>query len=104
MSQIFKSEMEFTPSPHAISRGYSIYAAYFMWYCLGYIGLHNFYLKRFFHGLINSTLFTVGFLTIPQKFGAIFLATLAVLLIIDFIHLPGLIKDKNSEILRGSDT
>ena len=99
MKQLFKSEMQIISSPHTLPQGYNIHAAYLTWYCLGYIGAHNFYLKKFYRALLQSTLFTVGFLTIPQKFGILPLSILAIMLIVDFIRMPGIIKHKNHQIL-----
>lgn len=100
MTKEFRGVLDVEKSLHTMPSGYSIEPAYLLWYCLGYIGAHNFYLKRFFHGLINSTLFTVGFLTIPLKFGVIPLSILAILLIIDFLRIPKIVKRKNIELIR----
>lgn len=99
MPQMFKNEMEVEPSIYVTPGGYSVHAAYFAWYALGYIGAHNFYLKRFYPALIQSTLFTIGFLTIPQKFGIFPLLALTVLMIWDFIHIPKWVREKNAQFM-----
>lgn len=104
MPQMFKNEMELNPSIYVTPGGYSVHAAYFAWYALGYIGAHNFYLKRFYPALIQSTLFTIGFLTIPQKFGIFPLSVLAVMIIWDFIRIPKRVKEKNAQLMEARIT
>jgi hypothetical protein len=99
MDPSFRSELELAESPHELAKGYNIKAAYLCWYSLGYLGVHNFYLKRFTFGIINAFLFTIGFITIPVKIGVIPLAVLVILLIVDFVRMPGIVKTKNLKIL-----
>lgn len=100
MSEKFKGSMDATPSLQSLPNGYDINAAYLLWYCVGYLGIHNFYLKRASMGIIIAILFIAGLATIPIKFGVIPLSIVAILLIIDFVRLPVLVKDKNMELIR----
>lgn len=100
MSEEFKGVIIETPSLQSLPNGYSTHVSYLLWYGIGYIGAHNFYLKRIHLGIIFVILFIVGLATIPVKFGVIPLSILAVLLVIDFIRIPKIVKSKNSEILR----
>lgn len=74
-----------------------------LWYCVGYTGAHNFYLKKFKQGILILVLFLIGIATIPVKIGIIPLAVLAILLILDFIKLPKTVMARNREILRVND-
>lgn len=96
--------MDETPSLKSLPNGYNVNAAYLLWYCVGYFGVHNFYLKRIHLGIIFAILFVVGLATIPVKFGVIPLSVLAVLLIIDFIKIPKIVESKNLEIIRQAET
>lgn len=93
--KFINEELIYPSSENPYSR-YSIEASYLLWYGVGYLGAHHFYLDRIRWAVLYAALFVTGFLTIPYKIGLVFLAILAVFLIVDFIRLPKIVRHKNS--------
>lgn len=72
----------------------SIAAAYVLWFFIGYLGAHRFYLGHVNSGLIQFTLFALGWI---PGFAGWFI--LAIWWLIDAFVIPGLTERRNLAML-----
>ena len=73
--------------------------AYVLWFFLGAIGVHRFYLGRGGSGFAMLALFVVGLLTAAAGIGFVFLAVLGIWALVDLFLIPGMVR-RNQEIIR----
>ena len=82
--------------------------AYLLWFFLGAIGAHQFYLKRYLHGVTMGFLWVVG-LTVAiiggvsneaklATFGTLIWVIWAILCLIDMIAIPSYVNNYNQKI------
>lgn len=64
--------------------------AYVLWFFLGQLGVHRFYLGKTTTGIIQAALTVVGWLTVFIFIGWAFLGILWVWLIVDLFLIPGM--------------
>lgn len=79
---------------------YSAVISYILWFFLGFLGAHRFYLRRVGSGLLQMALHGVGWLTAPIIIGWLFLALWAIWWVIDALLIPGWIREGNTAIAR----
>ena len=73
-------------------------AAYLLWFFLGGIGGHRFYLGRAGSGILMLILFVVGFVTLPIGIGGIVLVVLGVWALVDAFLIPGMIQHHKASV------
>ncbi|MER9628452.1 TM2 domain-containing protein [Mesorhizobium sp. M0296] len=76
-------------------------AAYLIWFLLGGLGVHRFYLGRTGSGIAQLMLFIFGWITLPIFVGAFLLITLAIWVLIDAFLIPGMVQSHKEEVRRG---
>lgn len=65
--------------------------AYLVWFFLGGIGAHRFYLGRSGSGIAMLILFILGWATLALVIGVFFLVALAVWVLVDAFLIPGMV-------------
>lgn len=78
----------------------SVGAAYLLWFFLGTLGAHRFYLGRTGSGLAQLALLVIGWLTAAIVIGFGFLIALVIWWIVDAFLIPGMIEEQKSEVRR----
>lgn len=74
----------------------SIVVAYVLWFFLGYLGMHKFYLRQPLMGIFYCFLFGIGTLTLSILIGWLFIIPLGILWLIDAFTMPLRIVISNS--------
>lgn len=74
----------------------SVVIAYVLWFFLGYLGIHKFYLRQPFMGIFYLILQGIGWLTTPIFIGWLFLGLWALLWLLDAFTMPIRISIMNS--------
>ncbi len=74
----------------------STLVAYLLWFFLGQLGIHKFYLNKTFMGLTYLGLGVLGWATTLFFVGWFFLAVLWIMLIIDIFTIPGSVAKINN--------
>lgn len=77
----------------------STVVAYLLWFFLGWLGAHRFYLGYVTSGLILLALWLVGTVLSVIYIGLIILAIPAVWWFVDLFLIPGLARTRNLEII-----
>lgn len=72
--------------------------AYVLWFFLGTLGIHKFYLRKTGLGILYLILGIVGYSTVWFVVGFIPLAVLAVLLVIDIFTIPAQVIAANQQV------
>lgn len=80
--------------------GKSALLAYVLWFFLGQLGIHKFYLAQPFQGLIYLTLGVIGWLTTGILIGWFLLFPLWLLLLIDIFVIPLRVATLNARLAR----
>ena len=75
-------------------------AAYLLWFFLGLIGAHRFYLGRVGTGILQLLLFGIGWLTMFIIVGFLFLGIVGLWWLIDAFLIPGMIRADKEQIRR----
>ncbi|KPQ08998.1 MAG: TM2 domain [Rhodobacteraceae bacterium HLUCCA09] len=70
--------------------------AYLLWVCLGVVGAHRFYLRRWWGGAVYPVLAVTTFVALFFYLAAIPLFIILVLLLIDAARLPGMVRRANA--------
>jgi TM2 domain-containing membrane protein YozV len=78
----------------------SIGAAYLLWFFLGGLGAHRFYLGKKGSGLAMLALLIVGILTTPVMIGSVMLVALAVWVLADAFMIPGMVQSAKDDVRR----
>lgn len=76
----------------------SVGAAYLLWFFLGGLGAHRFYLGRVVSGAIQLVLFLLGWMTVWIVIGAVPLAVVGIWWIIDAFLIPSMARGHNVEL------
>lgn len=72
--------------------------AYLLWFLLGNLGAHKFYLRQNVMGFVYLALGLVGYATVWFLLGFLFLIPLWVMMIIDLFTIPGRVREVNSHL------
>ncbi|WFU09409.1 TM2 domain-containing protein [Rhizobium sp. CB3090] len=78
----------------------SVGAAYLLWFFLGTLGAHRFYLGRTGSGAAQLILLVLGWLTAYIVIGAVLLIALGIWWIIDAFLIPAMIAEQKEEVRR----
>lgn len=73
----------------------SAVVAYLLWFFLGWLGAHRFYLRRYLSGLIMFALWAVGTLLTVVFVGYIVLAVPVFVWLVDLFLIPGMVQRFN---------
>lgn len=76
----------------------SVGAAYLLWFFLGTLGAHRFYLGRTGSGLAQLALLVIGWLTAAIVIGFGFLIALGIWWIVDAFLIPGMISEQKAQL------
>jgi TM2 domain-containing membrane protein YozV len=75
-------------------------AAYLLWFFLGTLGAHRFYLGRTGTAVTQLLMTIIGWLTVVLVVGIFILIAVGIWLLVDAFLIPGMIRDKQDEIRR----
>jgi len=78
------------------ARGKSLALAYVLWLCLGVLGAHRFYLRRWWGGAAYLLLALLTFVALFFYLAAVPLVVVVVLLLIDAARLPRMVRRANA--------
>ena len=87
--------MEQQAQPVVVRMEKSMAIAYVLWFFLGMLGIHRFYLGRAGTGIVQLLLGIIGWATAMLLIGFIFLIPLWIWLIIDIFLIPGMVRKAN---------
>lgn len=73
----------------------SVIAAYLLWFFLGSLGVHKFYLRQNLAGATYLGLYVLGWLTVWFFVGYLFFGLLAIGLIVDIFTIPSRVDRVN---------
>lgn len=76
----------------------SIGVAYLLWFFLGGVGAHRFYLGRKGSGFAMLALLVVGIITVPIVLGSVLLLILGIWALVDAFLIPGMVQQHKAEI------
>ncbi len=77
----------------------SVIIAYLLWFFLGYLAFHRFYLSRWISGLIFLALMGIGFVLSFVIVGYLILAPMFLWWLIDALLIPGMVSSRNRELI-----
>ena len=78
----------------------NIVIAYLLWFFLGFLGVHRFYLGRVFTGLMMLGFWAGGSVFTFILFGfPIFLAPWALWMLLDLFLIPGMVRAENNAVV-----
>jgi TM2 domain-containing membrane protein YozV len=77
----------------------SVLVAYLLWFFLGWLGLHRFYLGYVVSGLLMLALWGVGTLLSIVYIGYLILVLPILWWALDVFLIPGMARQKNNEII-----
>lgn len=80
--------------------GKSALLSYVLWFFLGWLGVHKFYLQQPFQGIFYLLLFAIGSFTTPIIIGWFILAFWLLLMIIDLFVIPLRVAQLNARLVR----
>lgn len=69
--------------------------AYLLWFLLGNLGVHKFYLRQNFMGFVYLGLGLIGYATLAFLVGLVFLIPLWIMMVIDLFTIPGRVRQLN---------
>lgn len=73
-------------------------AAYVLWFFLGGLGAHRFYLGQTGTAVAQLILFILGWLTLVIAVGFFLLMAVGIWLLVDAFLIPGLVRDQNMAV------
>lgn len=76
-----------------------VWLAYLLWFLLGNLGVHKFYLRQTGMGLVYLGLSALGWATVWFLVGYLFLIPLWILMFIDLFTMPGRVRTVNTRML-----
>jgi TM2 domain-containing membrane protein YozV len=76
----------------------SVGAAYLLWFFLGSLGAHRFYLGRSLSGAIMLILLVIGGITLVIGIGAILLIVVGIWALIDAFLIPGMVAQQKNVV------
>jgi TM2 domain-containing membrane protein YozV len=74
-------------------------AAYLLWFFLGGLGGHRFYLGQTGTAITQLILFVLGWLTLVIVIGVFLLAAVGIWLLVDAFLIPGMIEQQNMKLV-----
>ncbi len=77
----------------------SVLVAYLLWFFLGWLGLHRFYLGYVVSGLLMLALWGVGTLLTFILVGYVILVVPFLWWLLDLLLIPGMARDRNNQII-----
>ena len=77
----------------------SILVAYLLWFFLGGLGVHRFYLGRTTSALVLLGLTVAGVIFSVVAIGALILIVPAIWMLVDLFLIPGMTRDKNNTLI-----
>ncbi len=77
----------------------SILVAYLLWFFLGGLGVHRFYLGRTTSALVLLGLTVAGVILSVVAIGAVILIVPAIWMLVDLFLIPGMTRDKNNALI-----
>ena len=77
----------------------SVLVAYLLWFFLGWLGIHRFYLGYVVSGLILLACWAVGSVLSVVYVGFVILAIPAIWWVVDLFLIPGMARDRNNAII-----
>ena len=80
--------------------GRSVLLAYVLWFFLGQLGVHKFYLAQPFQGILYLVLGGIGWLTVGILIGWFFLVPLWILMFLDIFVIPLRVATLNARLAR----
>jgi TM2 domain-containing membrane protein YozV len=76
----------------------SVAVSYVLWFFLGNLGIHKFYLRQTGMGVLYLCLGLVGWVTSFLVFGFAFLGVLWIMMIVDLFLIPGRVRTLNAQL------
>jgi TM2 domain-containing membrane protein YozV len=73
----------------------SVGLSYLLWFFLGCLGAHRFYLGQTGTAIVQLMLFIIGWATVIVGIGILLLGVLGIWVLIDAFLIPGLARDHN---------
>lgn len=73
-------------------------AAYLIWFFLGYLGIHRFYLGRTGSGAAILILSILGIVTAVFGVGIVFIAVVGIWLLVDAFLIPGMVAEHKNTV------
>lgn len=80
--------------------GKSALLSYVLWFFLGWLGVHKFYLQQPFQGIFYVLLWAIGWFTTPIIIGWFILGFWGLLMIIDLFLIPLRVAQLNARLAR----
>ncbi|PZP31112.1 MAG: hypothetical protein DI613_09600 [Kocuria rhizophila] len=80
--------------------GKSALLSYVLWFFLGWLGVHKFYLQQSFQGIFYVLLWAIGWFTTPIIIGWFILGLWGLLMIIDLFLIPLRVAQLNARLAR----
>ena len=77
----------------------SALVAYLLWFFLGWLGLHRFYLGYLVSGLLMLALWGVGTLLSIIFIGYLILVVPVLWWVVDLFLIPGMVENRNNQII-----
>ena len=76
----------------------SVGVAYLLWFFLGTLGGHRFYLGRIGTGILMLALFVIGLITAVAGVGFIFIGIAGLWALIDAFLIPGMVSKQKDDV------
>jgi TM2 domain-containing membrane protein YozV len=88
-------------APEAQATPKRLGVAYVLCGVLGLLGTHRFYLRHYGHGVTYALLTVMGLVSASWGVGFLFGALVILLVLIDLVRLPGLVRRANGQYWTG---